>query len=165
LLYDPSTAKAAHKAGVGAVLERAIGCVGGAPGHVPLQGRYVVEAISDGSFAATGPMYKGFHMLLGPMAVLRVDSGRRGVRVVVSSRKQQAADQAVFRHIGIDPTTPKILVLKSSVHFRNHFQDLAEEILIVLAPGPNIEDPAALPYKKLRAGVRLRPLGPEHRNT
>jgi microcystin degradation protein MlrC len=108
-------------------------------------------------------MYKGFHMELGPMAVLRVDHGRRGVRVVVTSRKQQAADQSMFAHIGIDPATPKILVLKSSVHFRNHFQDLAEEILVVLAPGPNIEDPAKLPYKKLRAGVRLRPLGPEHR--
>jgi microcystin degradation protein MlrC len=106
-------------------------------------------------------MYRGFHMELGPMAVLRVDAGRRGVRVVVSSRKQQAADQAVFAHIGIDPAAPKILVLKSSVHFRNHFQDLAEEILVVLAPGPNLEDPAALPYAKLRAGVRLRPLGPE----
>ncbi len=160
LLYDPPTAAAAHKAGTGAVLERAIGCVSRQPGHAPLAGRWIVEALSDGSFAATGPMYKGFHMQLGPMAVLRADAGRRGVRVVVSSRKQQAADQAVFAHIGIDPNAPKILVLKSSVHFRNHFQDLAEEILIVLAPGPNIEDPAALPYRKLRAGVRLRPLGP-----
>jgi microcystin degradation protein MlrC len=163
LLYDPATAAAAHKAGPGAVIERTIGCVSRAPGHVPLKGRFIVEALSDGSFATTGPMYKGFHMELGPMAVLRVDQGRRGVRVVVSSRKQQAADQAVFAHIGIDPAAPKILVLKSSVHFRNHFQDLAEEILIVLAPGPNIEDPAKLPYRKLRAGVRLRPLGPEHR--
>ena len=163
LLYDPPTAAAAHKAGQGALLERAIGCVSRQPDHAPLAGRWIVEALSDGAFAATGPMYKGFHMQLGPMAVLRADAGRRGVRVVVASRKQQAADQAVFAHIGIDPNAPKILVLKSSVHFRNHFQDLAEEILIVLAPGPNIEDPAALPYRKLRAGVRLRPLGPEHR--
>jgi len=162
LLYDPATAKAAHAAGKSAVIERAIGCVSGVPGHTPFPGRFIVEALSDGAFATTGPMYKGFHMELGPMAVLRVDQGRRGVRVVVASRKQQAADQAVFTQIGIDPATPKILVLKSSVHFRNHFQDLAEEILVVLAPGPNIEDPAALPYKKLRAGVRLRPLGPEH---
>jgi microcystin degradation protein MlrC len=163
LLHDPATAAAAHKAGQGATIERAIGCVSGVPGCVPLKGRYIVEALSNGSFETTGPMYKGFHMELGPMAVLRVDHGRRGVRVVVTSRKQQAADQSMFAHIGIDPATPKILVLKSSVHFRNHFQDLAEEILIVLAPGPNIEDPAKLPYKKLRAGVRLRPLGPEHR--
>jgi microcystin degradation protein MlrC len=162
LLYDPGTAAAAHEAGKGAVIARAIGCVSRQPGHAPLAGSWIVEALSDGAFATTGPMYKGFHMQLGPMAVLRAASGRRGVRVVVSSRKQQAADQAVFAHIGIDPAAPKILVLKSSVHFRNHFQDLAEEILIVLAPGPNIEDPAALPYKKLRAGVRLRPLGREH---
>ncbi|MCW5772594.1 MAG: M81 family metallopeptidase [Rhodospirillaceae bacterium] len=160
LLYDPATAKAAHAAGIGATLTRGIGCV--AHG-APFAGSFIVEALSDGAFDATGPMYGGFHMQLGPMAVLRVAAGRRGVRVVVSSRKQQAADQAMFAQIGIDPATPKILVLKSSVHFRNHFQDLAEEILVVLAPGPNIEDPAALPYRRLREGVRLRPLGPVRR--
>lgn len=156
LLYDPAAAAAAHAAGIGAAIERPIG------GRPQFAGRFRVEALSEGAFDATGPMYGGFHMQLGPMAVLRVEEGRKGVRVVVSSRKQQAADQAMFAHIGIDPAAPKILVLKSSVHFRNHFQDLAEEILVVLAPGPNIEDPAKLPYAKLRPGVRLRPLGPAH---
>jgi microcystin degradation protein MlrC len=162
VLYDPATAAAAHAAGEGAVLERALGSVSGMPGQAPFAGRFRVEALGDGNFAATGPMYRGFDMKLGPMALLRVASGRRGVRVVVASRKQQAADQAIFAHLGIDPALPKILALKSSVHFRNHFQDLAQEILVVLAPGPNVEDPAALPYRRLRAGVRLRPLGPAH---
>ena len=54
----------------------------------------------------------------------------------------------------------KILVLKSSVHFRADFAPLAEDILVVRAPGPNVADPAELPYKKLRPGVRLNPMGP-----
>ena len=115
-----------------------------------------VEAVGDGQFAATGPFYKGSRMQLGPMALLRIG----GVRVAVSSVPQQAADQAMFRHLGVDPATAKILVLKSSVHFRADFGPLAEDILVVRAPGPNVADPAELSYQKLRRGVRLNPMGP-----
>jgi microcystin degradation protein MlrC len=52
------------------------------------------------------------------------------------------------------------MALKSSVHFRAHFQPIAREILVVTAPGPMPADPAELPWTKLRRGVRLRPNGP-----
>ncbi len=159
MLYDPPTAAAAHKAGIGAALARGIGAISKQPGHKPFHGKFTVEALSSGSFKATGRMYAGAHMELGPCAVLRID----GVRIVVVSRRQQPADRAMFAHLGIEPEAVKILVLKSSVHFRGDFQDLAEEILVVAAPGPNIDDPTQLPYRRLRAGVRLRPLGPAHR--
>ena len=74
-------------------------------------------------------------------------------------RKQQAADQAMLRHVGVEPTESKILALKSSVHFRADFQPIAEEILIVAAAGDNPVDNRALPYKHLRKGLRLMPLG------
>ena len=53
----------------------------------------------------------------------------------------------------------KILALKSSVHFRADFQPIAEEVLVVEAPGPALADPAKLPFQRLRAGVRLTPGG------
>ena len=83
-----------------------------------------------------------------------------GVRIVVASRKMQAADQALFRHLGIEPADVPILVLKSSVHFRADFQPIAAEILVAAAPGAMIADPADLPFERLRPGVRLRPNGP-----
>jgi microcystin degradation protein MlrC len=83
-----------------------------------------------------------------------------GVRVVVSSRKQQAADQAMFRHLGVEPAEARILGLKSSVHFRADFQPIAEAVLIVTAPGPSIADTLALDYRRLRPGIRLAPNGP-----
>jgi microcystin degradation protein MlrC len=156
MLYDPATAAAAHKAGRGSTVERGIGAISGQPGHAPFRGRFVVEALSDGVFEATGIMFSGARMELGPCAVLRIG----GVRIVVVSRRMQPADQAMFTHLGIAPGESKILVLKSSVHFRGDFQPLAEEILVVAAPGPNIDDPTKLPYRRLRPGVRLRPLGP-----
>jgi microcystin degradation protein MlrC len=95
-------------------------------------------------------------MDLGPSASLRIG----GVRVVVASRKAQLADQAMFRHVGIEPTGQGILVLKSSVHFRADFEPIAETILICTAPGAMPADPAALPWTRLRAGIRIKPNGP-----
>ena len=43
-----------------------------------------------------------------------------------ASAKQQAADQAMFRHLGVEPAEQDILALKSSVHFRADFQPIAE---------------------------------------
>ncbi len=94
-------------------------------------------------------------MKLGPMALLLVG----GVRVIVSSVKQQAADQSMFRHLGIEPAQQKILVLKSSVHYRADFQPIAQEILVVEAPGPMVADPSKLAFTRLRPGVRTSPMG------
>jgi len=61
---------------------------------------------------------------------------------------------------GVQPEEMKILVNKSSVHFRADFQPIAETILVCAAPGPMAVDPASLPWTKLRPGIRLSPLGP-----
>jgi len=79
------------------------------------------------------------------------------VHVAVASRKQQAADQAMFRHLRAEPADYAVLALKSSVHFRADFGPLASRILVVAAPGPNVADPGMLPFHKLRPGMRKRP--------
>jgi microcystin degradation protein MlrC len=156
LLHDPATAAAAHAAGEGAEVELAIGEMSRLPGHRPLAGRFRIEKLGDGRFEATGPFYAGNHMRLGAMARLAIDD----LRILVSSRKQQAADQAMFRHLGIEPAAMKILALKSSVHFRADFQPIAEAILVVAADGPNPVDHRKLAYRNLRPGLRLMPMGP-----
>jgi microcystin degradation protein MlrC len=154
-LYDPQTAAVAHQAGIGAEITLGIGAWSGMAGHTPFHGTFKVAALGDGSFDATGPFYRGNRMQLGPMALLKIG----GVEIVVTSRKQQAADQAMLRHLGIEPASCKILALKSSVHFRADFQPIADAILIVAAPGANPVDNYALPYQHLRQGLRMMPLG------
>ncbi len=154
-LYDPETARIAHETGLNGSFERGIGAWCGSLGLEKFRGRFKVLALGDGSFKATGPFYRGNHMQLGPMALL----GIGGTRIVVTSRKQQAADQAMLRHVGIEPKETKILALKSSVHFRADFQPIAEEILVVAAAGDNPVDNRTLPYRHLRRGLRLMPLG------
>ena len=153
---DPAAASAAHEAGTGADITIGLGGKSGLPGHRPYHAQYRVEAVSNGSFLCRGNYFGGSRMELGPMAVLRLG----GIRIVVSSQPEQAADQAMFTHLGIDPAEHSILVLKSSVHYRAEFQPLAAEILEVIAPALNAADNRLLDYRNLRKGLRIMPGGP-----
>ena len=156
ILFDPEVAAAAHAAGEGAEITVGLGAKSGQRNHRPFEAGYRVEALGDGRFTGTGPFYRGARMRLGPMACLAIGD----VRIVVASTKLQAADQAIFRHVGIEPTEKKILALKSSVHFRADFQPIAEEVLLVAAPGPNLVDHRGFGYRNLRPGLRIMPRGP-----
>ncbi|TAK49252.1 MAG: M81 family peptidase [Betaproteobacteria bacterium] len=159
LLVDGAAAARAHAAGQGATLAFSLGGRSGIPGDAPFAGEFTVERLGDGRFTCTGPMFRGFRMTLGPMALLR-SRAAPGVRVAVATRKCQAADQEMFRHLGVEPRRERIMALKSSVHFRADFEPIAREVLVVKAPGPALADPAEFRWTKLRKGVRLRPLGP-----
>ncbi|WP_455373453.1 M81 family metallopeptidase [Limibacillus halophilus] len=156
VLFDPEVALQAHGRGEGARLSVSLGAKSGWPGVAPIEGEARVLGLSDGKSLGTGPFYLGAHIDLGPCALLEMG----GVRAVVGSRRVQAADQSMFRQIGVEPSEAKILALKSSVHFRADFQPIAEAVLVAAAPGPNPVDHAELDYQRLRPGVRLMPCGP-----
>jgi microcystin degradation protein MlrC len=156
VIYDPQSAKAAHAAGVGAAVTLALGGKSGIPGDAPYEETFIVEKLSDGQFVAPGPYFGGRDMDMGPSAALRIGD----VRVVVSSHKAQLADQSMYRYVGIEPTEQSILVNKSSVHFRADFEPIAEKLLICAAPGAMPADTAALPWTRLRPGIRIKPNGP-----
>jgi microcystin degradation protein MlrC len=150
LINDAEAAAAAHAAGQGAELDLALG---GRSDGVPFHGRARVLALGDGDFTLTGPMGQGNRARLGPCALLEFPPG---IRVMVASRKIQAYDQAILRHLGVDPAGCPIVALKSSVHFRADYAPIAERIIVAAAPGPVIADPSVLPFRHLRPGLRLR---------
>jgi microcystin degradation protein MlrC len=150
LIYDPEAAAAAHSAGRSARITIDLGGKRLA-GHKPFHGTFVVEKIFEGEFELTGPYGRGLTANLGKMAQLRIG----GVRAVVVSGRTQANDQAYFRIVGVEPKETKILVLKSTNHYRADFQPIASEILVVEAPGGIVENPAKIPYTRIRRGVRL----------
>lgn len=156
VLFDPESAARAAQAGEGAVVTLSLGAkTGGAPGERPIEAEFEVMRITNGEFLATGPFYGGSRMSLGTTVRLR----HRGVQVVVASRKGQCADKEMIRHTGLDPRNLAILAVKSSVHFRADFGPMASEVLVVESPGPNIADLAKLPFRRLRNGLRVTPMG------
>src|SRR6185437_11367081 len=150
-----------YEAGAGALLGLGVGAKIGYAGETPVEARWRIERVESGDFVGTGPMFGGAKFHIGPMALLRDEDS--GVRVVLASKRIQAVDQEQFRHVGIEPAQVPILALKLTVHFRADFQPIAETILVVQSPGAHVTDPVELPYRHLRTGVRLRPMGPEHR--
>ncbi len=159
LLIDAESAQRAHDIGLGFTADFKLGGRSNIAGDSPCEGEFTVEQLGDGKFTCTGPMFKGFRMQLGNMALLRSKSAP-GVRVALASRKCQAGDQEMFRHLGVEPRLSRILALKSSVHFRADFEPIAKEVLVVKSPGPALADPTEFPWTRLRRGLRLRPLGP-----
>jgi microcystin degradation protein MlrC len=159
LLIDGEAAARAHEIGLGSTSIFKLGGRSNIPGDSPCEGEFTVERLGDGRFTCTGPMFKGFRMQLGSMALLRSKSSP-GVRVAVASRKCQAGDQEMFRHLGVEPRRSRILALKSSVHFRADFEPIAREVLVVKSPGPALADPTEFAWTRLRKGLRLRPMGP-----
>jgi microcystin degradation protein MlrC len=98
-------------------------------------------------------MTAGATMRLGPSACVEVN----GIRVLLSSAKAQMLDLDLYRYLGVEPTAMKLLVVKSSVHFRAAFAPIASHILVAKAPGPMAADPGDLPWTQLPPGIATRP--------
>ena len=139
--------------GEGATVELSLG---GKSDRMPYRCIARVDRLTDGHFMLTGPMGAGNPANLGPTALIDVN----GIRVIVVTRKMQALDQAIIRHVGIDPVSCPIIVLKRHpCIFVRDFGPIARVYVIVaVAPGPVVADPATLNFQHVRADVRRRPM-------
>ncbi len=155
IIYDPDSAAKAHAAGIGKTVALDLGGKL-VPGQRPFRGDFVVETLADGPFPLTGPMGKGNLANVGKVAQVRIG----GVRVVVASKRTQCLDQAYFRHAGLEPKDHRIVVVKSTNHYRCDFQDMAGAIVDVAAPSVYDVNPAHLVWRKLPPGLRLYGKGP-----
>jgi microcystin degradation protein MlrC len=155
-ICDPAVAAIAHEAGEGAEIEVELGGKRDNLHGAPIPVKATVLRLSNGDYVYEGPMNRGVHNTMGPTAVLAC-RGRHGnvVEVIVSSRRVQALDTAIFRSQGIEPTERKILVVKSSVHFRGAFTPIAARIILVNTPGLLQLDVSAFPFEHI-----TRPLWP-----
>ncbi|WP_343944487.1 MlrC C-terminal domain-containing protein, partial [Pseudonocardia zijingensis] len=138
-------------AGVGATVDLTFGGDPLVPDDEPVTGTFVVEALSDGRCRFDGPMLHGTEVDLGTSAGVRSGS----VRVAVTSGRSQVFDRNLFRMVGIVPEEQRVLVVKSSVHFRGDFAPIARDILVARAPGLVAADPSVLEWTRLPASVRI----------
>jgi microcystin degradation protein MlrC len=158
MMVDPEAAERAEALGEGALLDCGVGAKVGYAGETPVEAQWRIVRLGSGRFTGTGPMYGGAKFQIGPMALVTDEAS--GVSAVLASKRIQANDKEMFRHVGVEPAEVPILALKSTVHFRADFQPIAETILCVNSPGAHVSDPSELPYRHLRPGIRLRPMGP-----
>jgi microcystin degradation protein MlrC len=150
-LVDPDVARQAHAAGVGQRLWAEMGGKSHPVQGPPLPLEVEVVALSDGRFRYDGPMYAGLTGDLGRSAWLR----SRGVNVVVVSARMQPLDQAFARSLGIDCAAMRYVAVKSAVHFRSGFEQIAGSIHNIDAAALHTHDFTRLDYRR-----RHRPMYP-----
>jgi microcystin degradation protein MlrC len=147
-LTDPEAAAASHSAGVGGEVTIA---VGGklAPGFfspVTVTGR--VQTLTDGKYVCELPPTP---IDVGRAAVLQVG----GISLALSERPAPTIDQEIYRHLGLEPRTAKIVQVKSPGGFRAVYGPFAAGIFEIDTPGPTDSELTRLPFRKIR-----RPLWP-----
>jgi microcystin degradation protein MlrC len=148
-IWDPEAARACVEAGVGATLTVAVGGKVDASHGAPLTLTGRVRAVSDGRFVHKGPMMRGLAGRLGPTAVLEVG----GVKIILISLRWQTLDPEMLRFVGIEPERERIVVVKSTIHYRAAFEPIAREILEVDAPGLSSSNLGRFPFTAVRRPI------------
>jgi len=144
ILVDPVSVLACERAGVGATVELQLGgwsdpvYSGG-----PLSVTAYVCGLTDGYYTAKGVMSHGKRYCMGKTAVLEIG----GNYVIVTSLPVQPFDLEVFRAHGITPEEQRLLVAKSSIHYRASFGTIARAMIPVPMPGYNVPYPQGFPFR------------------
>lgn len=152
-VYDPWAVEQMVRAGVGATVTLPLGGKLDMPSigrkGEPLEVTGTVRLISNGQYRNEGPAATGVLQDMGPTVVL--DTGK--VEIVVISRHQEPNDRQCFKSLGIDPERRRFLMLKSRVHFRAGFGDLAKDIVECAGVGVCTSDYGQLTFRNVRRPI------------
>jgi microcystin degradation protein MlrC len=149
VIADPQAVAEAMAAGVGNTVTLDIGGKTDDRHGEPIHATAHVKLLSDGRFTMRGAMGGGARANMGKTAVLVVG----GVEIVVTERRIQPYDAALLRSVGIEPTHRRLIALKSAVHFRGTYQDIAERIFDADTPGVHRPDFRCYEYRRLRRPI------------
>ena len=156
VIADPEAVAQAVEAGVGSRVTLDLGGKTDDRHGAPVRVTAEVRLLSDGNFVLRGPMGGGARARMGRTAVLVIG----GVEVVVTERRIQPYDAALLRSVGIEPTERRLIALKSAVHFRSTYQEIAGRIFDADTPGVHRPDFNATTYRRLRRPIHpLDPVG------
>lgn len=148
-MFDPELATAAVRAGPGATLDMAMLGKSSPQAGGPIEGRAKVLQARPLRFEITGPLKTGMTIDLGDAALLEIG----GVLVSVVSAQWSAIDMDCFTQFDLDPADFDIILLRSKTHFRELYEPLCQEIVIVDTPDWGPAELSSLPYEHLPAGV------------
>ena len=151
--YDPEAVIEMQNAGVGKTVTISLG------GKLfmdsleeqsqPLEVTGEVKTLSNGRFKAKVAMARGLTINMGTTAILSVGS----VDIVVVSRHVEPTDPECFRSLGIEPTERRFLMLKSRIHYRVGFRDLAKNIVECAGIGVCTSDYNQINFNKVRRPI------------
>lgn len=144
-IWDPMAVRLCISAGEGARMSLRFGGKTSATAGAPIDAEVeVLKAVRNAEQS-----FGDSRVPLGDAVAIRVD----GLEVVLNSVRSQAFSPDLFSNLGIDPATRKILIVKSTNHFRSAFAAIAAEILYASIEGLYPNNPLTNGYTKLSRPV------------
>ena len=95
-------------------------------GGGPLNLRVELISLSEGHYVGGGAMIGGLSRSFGPTAVVRAG----GIEVLITTIAEQMLDLQQFRSFGIEPTSKRVIALKSMQHFRADFEPISARVIV-----------------------------------
>ncbi len=149
-LWDPVALRFCQEAGEGAMLDLRLGGKTGPVSGDPLDVKIkVLKLVSDArqSFGQTVAM-------MGDAAAIRIEHARaKNVDIVINEARTQAFGTDMFTGLGVDPTTKRIVVVKSSQHFHAAYAPIAKEVLYLGGPGCIATDFGTFDYRRVQRPI------------
>ncbi len=145
MIYDPAAVRIATAAGEGAELEMRVGGKISALSGEPLDLQVKVRRVRQDAMQ----LREVSRRRLGDAAAIEAN----GVEIVLCSIREQTFTAECFTELGIDPTSKRILVVKSHQHFFADFSRFASLVLYATPPGVVNRNFAGLPYRSITRPV------------
>ena len=144
-IWDPMAVQICMAAGEGAEIPLRFGAKSAPGTGRPIDGIVKVVKLVRNAEMRFGESFAPF----GDAVHIRV----HGIDIILNTTRAQSFDPSLFSVMGIDPTSKKILVIKSTNHFFASFSRIASEILYCSAGTPYPNDPARTPYRRARRDI------------
>ena len=144
-IWDPEAAARALEAGAGSSVELSLGGHSSAQAGPRLHVNAKVLWAGHKEFRMSGNYMKGMPVNLGTAALLEVD----GLSISVVTYPAFGVSGDPFYIFGQRPEDFDIIVLRSKTHFRDFYEPISQEILIVDTPDHGPADLTLLPYVRL----------------
>ncbi len=141
-IWDPMAVQICMAAGEGAEIPLRFGAKSAPGTGNPVDGLVKIIRLVPNAEMRFGESFAPF----GDAAHIQLD----GIDIILNSTRAQSFDPSLFSVMGIDPTTKKILVIKSTNHFYASFSKIASQILYCSAGTPYPNNPARTPYRRAR---------------
>ncbi|MBU1306234.1 MAG: M81 family metallopeptidase [Alphaproteobacteria bacterium] len=139
-IWDPMAVQICMAAGEGAEIPLRFGAK-----SAPLTGNPIDKIVRVNRLVRDAQMRFGdSYAPFGDAAWISFD----GIDVILNSTRAQSFDPSLFSALGIDPTSRKILLIKSTNHFYDSFSKIAAEIIYCSAGQAYPNRPAETNYRK-----------------
>jgi microcystin degradation protein MlrC len=149
VIVDPEAVRAAQRAGIGHTATLVLGGKKDRRHGDPLTLTGEIRWVGEKEYVNKGTMMTGMTVKMGLTAVFVVNN----VEIIITEKHFQPFDAEALRCLNIEPRDRLMIGLKSAVHYRACYQDLAAKIFEVDTPGITTPDLMKYPFRHVRRPI------------